>query len=103
MRFLMKAHMPNEAANAAVKHGELSKTIKGILDELKPEAAYFGAEKGCRTAFLILNIKDNSEIPKLAEPWFLAFGATIDLLPVMTPGDLAKAAPDIEAAAKKYA
>jgi hypothetical protein len=48
-------------------------------------------------------VKESAEIPKLAEPWFLAFNATIEMKPVMAPEDLTKAGPDIAEAAKKYA
>jgi hypothetical protein len=55
-----------------------------------------------RAGLLILDLKDPSQIPALAEPWFLAFNATVELQPVMTPADLAKAGPAIEQAVKKY-
>ena len=103
MRILMKVHLPVEEGNRAAKAKKLGRTIQAILEEQKPEAVYFTAECGKRTALVFLNIKDSSEIPRLAEPWFLAFHAGVDMRPVMTPEDLAKAAPDIEAAAKKYA
>jgi hypothetical protein len=49
-----------------------------------------------------VDLKDPSHIPALAEPWFLAFNASAEIHPVMTPEDLAKAGPAIERAAKKY-
>jgi hypothetical protein len=45
---------------------------------------------------------DASQIPAIAEPWFLAFNAGIECCPVMVPGDLAKAGGAIEAAVNKY-
>jgi hypothetical protein len=102
MRFLMKVSMHNEAANAAVSDGSLNKTMQSILSELKPEAAYFLAENGRRTGYLFVNLQDASQIPSIAEPWFLAFNASVDLVPVMVAEDLAKAAPAFEAMAKKY-
>ena len=102
MRFLVKAQMDVEAANALARQGKLGSTIQSILEELKPEAAYFVADEGMRTAYLIVDLQDPSQIPALAEPWFLAFNATIEALPAMVAEDLAKAAPAIERAAKKY-
>ena len=102
MRFLVKAHMDVEAANALARQGQLGSTIQSILEDLKPEAAYFVADEGQRTAYLIVDMQDPSQIPALAEPWFLAFNATIEALPAMVAEDLAKAAPAIERAAKKY-
>ena len=100
MRFLMKVTMPIEQGNAAAKNG--FHALQEALAEIKPEAAYFTTDGGCRTAFLIVNMTDASEIPFLAEPFFLAMNASIEFHPVMTPEDLAKAGPAIEAAVKKY-
>ncbi len=102
MRFLLKVNMPVEAGNAAAKEGKLGKTIQSILDDLKPEAVYFAADNGRRTAFIFLEMKDASQIPAIAEPWFLAFNASIEIQPVMVPKDLAKAGPAIDRAVKKY-
>ena len=102
MRVLLKASMTTEAGNRLTRNGTLGSVMKSILEDLKPEAAYFGSENGKRTAFLVLNLQDASEIPGMAEPLFLAFDADIEFIPVMTPADLANAGPGIEKAAKKY-
>jgi hypothetical protein len=102
MRFLLKAEWPVEAGNAKMKDGSLPKTVRSILDELKPEAAYFLASHGKRTAYLFLDMQDASQIPALAEPWFLAFEASIEIIPVMTIEDLGKAEAAIKKAVKKY-
>ena len=102
MRVLMKVSMPVEEGNRLVRAGKLEETIKAILAEQKPEAAYFLADHGKRTGLIFLNVQDSSEIPKLAEPWFLALNAGIEMTPVMTPEDLAKAGPAFESALKKY-
>ena len=50
MRFLVKVNIPVEPGNAAAKEGKLGSTIQSILEDLKPEAAYFTDDKGQRTA-----------------------------------------------------
>ena len=102
MRFLVKVSIPVEAGNAAAKAGKLGKTIQSILAELKPEAAYFTDDRGQRTAFLFIEMQDASQMPAIAEPWFLAFNASIEIHPVMVLDDLAKAGGAIQAAVKKY-
>lgn len=102
MRFLLKAEWPIEAGNAAIKDGSLPGTLGSILDELKPEAAYFLATNGRRTALLIVDMQDASQIPALAEPWFLAFQASLEIVPVMVLEDLKKAGPAIKQAVEKY-
>ena len=102
MNFLLKASMSTEAGNRVARSGTLGSLMKSILDDLKPEAAYFGADNGKRTAYLFVNIQDVSEIPGIAEPLFLTFDADVEFIPVMTPADLAAAGPGIEKAVKKY-
>ena len=102
MRFIVKARMDVEAANALARQGKLGSTIQSIVEDLKPEAAYFVADEGQRTAILVVNMEDASQIPAIAEPWFLALNAEIEATPAMVAEDLEKAGPAIEQAAKKY-
>lgn len=100
MRFLVKVTFPVEAGNAAAKDG--FPAVQKILEQQQPEAAYFIAEGGKRTGLMFLNMDDPSELPKIAEPWFLAMNAEITVTPAMTPEDLAKAGPSVADAVKKY-
>ncbi len=102
MRFLLKVNIPVEAGNEAARSGKLGKTIQAILAEMRPEAVYFTDDNGQRTAFIFLDMQDASQIPAIAEPWFLAFDAWVEIHPVMVPDDLMKAGPAIEQAVKKY-
>lgn len=101
MRFLLKVSFPVESGNAAAKKDGF-KTIQKILEQQKPEAAYFIAEGGKRTGLLIVDMNDASQIPALAEPWFLGLNASVECTPAMVPADLQKAAPAIEQAVKAY-
>ncbi len=102
MRFMITCRVPVDKGNELAKAGSLGSTIQSIVEELKPEAAYFSDIEGARGAYLIVNMDDASQIPALAEPLFLGLGATIQFHPVMTLEDLGKAAPAIEQAAQKY-
>ena len=102
MRCLLKAEFCTETGNAAIKKGSLGKTIRSILDDQKPEAAYFLASNGKRAGYLFVEMQDASQIPALAETWFHAFQASVEIIPVMTPDDLKKAELAITKAVKKY-
>ena len=102
MRCLLKVSIPVEMGNAAISDGSLPKTIDSILADLKPEAAYFAEDNGKRTGFIFFDLKDTSQIPAVAEPWFLAFAAHIEFHPAMNLDDLKKATPGIEKAVKNY-
>ena len=103
MRMLLRVSMPVEAGNAAAKAGTLGPTVERILADLKPEAAYFFADDdGQRSASIVFDMKDTSQIPAVAEPWFLAFNAKVSLRPIMNPQDLATAGSSIAQAAQQY-
>ena len=102
MRFMVKVEIPVETGNATNKDGSLPKIIGSILGDVKPEAAYFTAWNGKRTAFIFLDVQDPSDLPAIAEPWFLAFNASVEITPAMVPEDLQKAGPAIGEAVQKY-
>jgi hypothetical protein len=88
---LMNVVFPHEPFNTAVRKGTASTTIQKILEANKPEAAYFTEQDGHRSAILIVNVENPSQVPALAEPWFLHFNADCKLRIVMTAEDLQKA------------
>ena len=102
MRMMMRVSLPVETANEAVLNGSLGLTIQKILADLKPEAAYFAEDNGMRTGFIFFDMTESSQLPGVAEPWFLAFNASLTVRPAMTPQDLGAAAPDFERAVKNY-
>ena len=102
MRFLCKARLDIETANDLARDGKLGSTIQSIMEDIQPEVAYFVADDGQRTAVFVVDIDDASQIPAIAEPWFLAFDAEFEALPAMLAEDLERAGPTIEAVAKKY-
>jgi hypothetical protein len=103
MRMLLRVSIPVEAGNAAAKAGTLGSTIEKILADLNPEAAYFFADdNGQRSGSIVFDMKDSSEIPGIAEPWFLALNAKVSFRPIMNPQDLGKAGPSITKAAERY-
>src|SRR5215467_6561283 len=103
MRMLLRVSIPVEAGNAAAKAGTLGSTVERILADLKPEAAYFFADDdGQRSGSIVFDMKDTSQIPAIAEPWFLAFSAKVSFRPVMNTQDLAAGAPAIDKAVQQY-
>lgn len=94
MRFMLHISLPVEKFNQAVRDGTAGQKIRRILEDTQPEAAYFSAQGGKRGGFLVVDMADVSEMPRLAEPWFLHFDAAVEFLPVMAPQDLARAGLD---------
>ena len=92
MRMMLHVVLPVKTGNAAVREGKLGSTIQKILGDLKPEAAYFTETNGTRSGYIFFDMKDSSQLPAIAEPWFLAFNAAITVRPAMTPQDLSGSA-----------
>jgi hypothetical protein len=101
MRVLMLLQFPIEPFNTAAKNGTVGAKMRQILDATKPEAAYFTERDGRRGGILVVNMDKASDIPRLAEPWFLSFNAEVEFRIAMTPEDLAHA--DLDALGKKWA
>ena len=90
MRMMMKARMDTEAGSKAIADGSLPQVMQETMSRLKPEAAYFGSEDGVRTAFIIFDMQDPSELPSICEPLFGKLQANILIFPVMNQEDLQK-------------
>ena len=88
MRMMLRWTVPVEKGNEAIKDGSLTRTIESMLEELKPEAAYFWPENGKRAGMLIFDMADPAQIPQIAEPLFLSFNAAVQFVPVMNADDL---------------
>jgi hypothetical protein len=87
---MLKVTMPVEAGNTAVKDGSLPRAIQALMEQVKPEAAYFYPADGKRTALFVFDMKKPSDIPAIVEPLFMGLNAAVTLTPVMNAEDLQK-------------
>jgi hypothetical protein len=94
MRMLLDVIFPHEPFNTLVRKGTAGATIGKILDAIKPESVYFTEQDGHRGAVMVVDMKEPSQIPALAEPWFLHFQADCKFRVAMTPDDLKRAGLD---------
>jgi len=88
MRMMLKATMDTERASHAIREGTMEEALQGVMEQLKPEAAYFYPEDGKRTAFIVFDLEDPSKLPPLTEPFFQTAAENVRLAPVMTIDDL---------------
>ena len=101
MRMLVHAKFPHEPFNSLVKSGVAGQKIQAIMNDIKPEAVYFTEYDGKRGTVMIVNLENPSQVPKIAEPFFITFQADVSFHIVMTPDDLAKAG--LDALGKQWA
>lgn len=90
MRMLMTVEMDTEASNRSLKDGSLPKMMDSAMQRMHPEAAYFTTHEGLRTAYIVLDIKEPSQMVQIAEPFFSELSAKVDWSPVMNADDLQK-------------
>jgi hypothetical protein len=103
MRMLAIVSVPVETGNDNIIDGTLGQTIQSILEAHRAESAYFTVDAGERTGYIVFDMTDATQMISFAEPFFLAFNASVDFKPVMTPDDLMRGMPVMEKAAKQYA
>lgn len=88
MRTAIQVLVPVEAGNKAIKDGSLPKTMESFMQKYKPEAAYFFAKDGKRSAFFVIDLASPSDIPAIAESFFMSLNAEIVMTPAMNADDL---------------
>jgi hypothetical protein len=102
MRVMIRFSFPVEPGNAAIRTGKLEKVFTQLLDDLKPEAAYFHAVNGDRGGSLIVNMQESSQIADIAERLFFGINAKIELIPVMSAEDLQKGLSGVQDTIQRY-
>ncbi|MBB5119183.1 hypothetical protein AF335_15265 [Streptomyces eurocidicus] len=90
MRTLLRARMDTRAGNEAIKNGSMPGIVQALMDQLKPEAAYFTALDGGRTCLMVFDLEDPSQMPAVAEKLFMDMEAEVEMHPVMNYDDLKK-------------
>jgi hypothetical protein len=101
MRMLLNVQMPHEPFNTLVRQGKIGAVMGRVLDAIKPEAVYFSEQDGKRGGIFIVDVKEPSSVPSIAEPFFLHFNADCHFQIVMSAEDLKKAG--LEELGKKWA
>lgn len=94
MRIMMVARLPHEEFNDRIREGSVGKKLQQIIEAAKPESVYFTEFDGLRTCVMVVDVKDSSQIPALAEPWYLTFNADTEFHVAMSPEDLERAGID---------
>ncbi len=86
MRVMIKFAFPVGAGNEAMRSGKMDKVFQGILEELKPEAAYFFPEGGERAGLFVVDMKESSQ----------------EMVPVMAAEDLQKGLSGVQGIIQRY-
>jgi len=102
MRVMIKFAFPVDAGNDAIRSGKMENVFQGILEELKPEAAYFFPERGERAGLFVVDMKESSQVAEIAERFFFGLNARIEMVPVMSREDLQKGLSGVQGIIQRY-
>jgi hypothetical protein len=86
----MTVEIDTEAGNKAYGDGSLRKVVNELMEQVKPEAAFFTTHDGHRCGYIVFDMKDPSQMVALSEPLFQGLNAKVSYAPVMNPDDLQK-------------
>jgi len=88
---LLSVDFPLEPFNSLVRSGKAGEILGRILETIKPETAYFTEQDGKRGGIFVVNVQNPSDVPVLAEPFYLKFNASCKFRVLMSPEELQKA------------
>ncbi|WP_199748025.1 DUF3303 family protein [Actinomadura sp. WAC 06369] len=87
---MLRARLDTQVSNELLADGTMAQVMQSLLEQFKPEAAYFHPYDGGRTCTLVFDMQDTSQLPALTETFFQKFGAEIEICPVMNVEDMQK-------------
>ncbi len=90
MRLMLRFTIPVEKGNQAGADGSLAKAIKELIDQVRPESAYFYLQDGKRSGMVVFEETDQTRMATINEPLFTKLDAAIDIQPVLVLEDLLK-------------
>lgn len=88
MRVIARVVIPVESGNRAIQEGTIGTLMQNAAERWKPEAMYFTTFAGKRSALIVFDLADPSDIPAFAEPFFSKLNAEVFLDPAMNADDL---------------
>ncbi|MDQ6873861.1 MAG: hypothetical protein M3042_02185 [Actinomycetota bacterium] len=88
MRVIARIIIPVDSGNRAIQEGTIGTLMRTAAEQWKPEAMYFTTFDGKRSALIVFDLADPSDIPAFAEPFFSKLNAQVFLDPVMNAEDL---------------
>jgi hypothetical protein len=102
VRVMVKFRFPTPSGNDMLKAGRLDEVFPKLMEDLKPEAAYFYPDQGMRAGHFILQMEDSSQVLEIGERMWFAFGGDVEMTPVMSAEDIQKGLPSAPGIAERY-
>jgi len=88
MRLIFRFSIPVQKGNEAVSDGTLAVSLRNLVEKVKPEAAYFHLDEGCRAGTIVFEAADQFQMAEINEPLFAKLNAKIDIQPAISLEEL---------------
>lgn len=88
MRMMVKVELDTPTANEAISSGTIAKVLPQIMEQLRPEAAYFLPLGGSRAVVLFVDVPDPSSIVTTCEQFWSQMNAKVEMTPCMSADEL---------------
>lgn len=90
MRLMLKFVIPVEKGNETAANGEMQAALDALVEQVRPEAAYFMVADGRRAGIVVFEENDPARLPQINEPLFARLNADVSIVPVLTAEELRK-------------
>ena len=88
MRMMVTVELDTPTGNEAISNGTIAKVLPQIMEQLRPEAAYFLPLGGRRGVVLFVDVPDPSAIVTTAEQFWQQLNAKVEMTPCMSADEL---------------
>jgi len=85
---MLRFSIPVQKGNEAASDGSMALALRELVENVKPKAAYFHLDDGCRAGTIIFDASDPSQMATINEPLFAKLNAKIDIQPVVSLDEL---------------
>jgi hypothetical protein len=102
MRMMVKFTFGAESGNEILRSGKINALLQQVMEDLKPEAAYFYAENGQRSGHFIIDSQDSVDLVRVCEPLWFGLKADVEMVPVMNGEDIQKGLGELQGIIQRY-
>ncbi|GAA2106519.1 hypothetical protein GCM10009759_44830 [Kitasatospora saccharophila] len=88
MRTLIVAEIDTEKSNELITSGKMPEMMGRMMEQLRPEAAYFYPLNGHRGFTLVVDVDQESALVTTMEPLWMRLGAKVTVTPCMSADEL---------------
>jgi hypothetical protein len=102
MRMMVKFTFGAEGGNEILRSGKINTLLQQVMEDLKPEAAYFYAENGQRSGHFIIDSQDAVDLVRVCEPLWFGLKADVAMIPVMNAEDIQTGLGELQGIIQRY-